>query len=76
VELKKVGARVKVRHRHRKPELRGRPGTVVRRWGAPSYGVLEVRMDDGRRKLFWEHELAPADGFLRAWLPMPFYDGS
>jgi hypothetical protein len=43
------------------PELRGLMGTVsgtwADPWGAPEDLVLEVRLDDGRPRLFWNHEL-------------------
>ena len=43
------------------PELRGMTGTVSGKWanpwGAPEDLVLEVRLEDGRTRLFWHHEL-------------------
>ena len=43
------------------PALRGLLGTVsgtwANPWGAPEDLVLEVRLDDGRTRLFWKHEL-------------------
>jgi hypothetical protein len=42
-------------------ELRGLLGTVSGKWanpwGAPEDLVLEVRLEDGRPRLFWNHEL-------------------
>jgi hypothetical protein len=42
-------------------ELRGLTGTVSGKWanpwGAPEDLVLEVRLEDGRTQLFWDHEL-------------------
>ncbi len=52
-----VGARVKVVEDCRKPELRGRVGTVEQMYGDRSYRALEVRLEDGRSELFWHHEL-------------------
>ena len=43
------------------PELRGLTGTVSAKWsnpwGAPEDLILEVRLDDGRARLFWYHEV-------------------
>lgn len=38
-------------------ELRGKEGTITRRWGNPDYAALDVILDDGTIKLFWHHEL-------------------
>ena len=38
---------------------------VANPWGAPEDLVLEVRLEDGRTRLFWHHELeAVAEGAL------------
>jgi hypothetical protein len=52
-----VGKRVRVREDHRKASLRGRKGTIVERWGNPSYVALDVLLDEGEWQLFWYHEL-------------------
>lgn len=52
-----VGKRVRVREDHRKANLRGRKGTIVERWGNPSYVALDVLLDEGEWQLFWFHEL-------------------
>ena len=58
----KIGASVRVRGDPGLPsELRGLTGTVSAKWGNP-WGaaedlVLEVRLDDGHTRLFWNHEL-------------------
>ena len=52
-----VGKRVRVREDHRKDNLRGRKGTIVERWGDPSYVALDVLLDVGEWQLFWYHEL-------------------
>ena len=43
------------------PAMRGLLGTVsgtwANPWGAPEDMVLEVRLYDGRTRLFWHHEL-------------------
>jgi hypothetical protein len=43
------------------PELQGLTGTLSGKWGNP-WGtpedlVLEVRLENGRTRLFWNHEL-------------------
>ena len=58
----KIGASVRVRGDPGLPsELRGLKGTVSAKWGNP-WGaaedlVLEVRLDDGHTRLFWNYEL-------------------
>ena len=43
------------------PELQGLTGTLSGKWanpwGTPEDLVLEVRLEDGRTRLFWNHEL-------------------
>jgi hypothetical protein len=53
----RIGARVRVREGHRKPELRRRVGTIKRVYGDPSCAAVEVRFGDGRSELLWRHEL-------------------
>ena len=58
----RVGARVRVRGAPGLPsELQGLTGTLSGKWanpwGAPEDLVLEVRLEDGRTRLFWHHEL-------------------
>ena len=58
----RLGARVRVRGAPGIPsELRGFTGTVsgmwANPWGAPEDLVLEVRLEDGRTRLFWHHEV-------------------
>ena len=52
---------MRVRPGHRVPGLDGVPGVVVERWGPPEHPAFDVRLEDGRRRLFWFHELE-ADG--------------
>jgi hypothetical protein len=54
-----IGKRVRVRKDHRKAELRGREGTIAKRWGNPGYPALDVLLDGGGWQLFWYHELEP-----------------
>ena len=56
-EEAQVGKRVRVREGHRKASLRGREGTIVKRWGNPSHVALDVLLDEGHWQLFWYHEL-------------------
>jgi hypothetical protein len=61
-EEARIGASVRVRGDGELPsELRGLTGTLSAKWGNPWGGpedlVLEVRLDDGRPRLFWNHEL-------------------
>ena len=58
----KIGASVRVRgDPGLASELQSQKGTVSAKWGNP-WGatddlILEVRLDDGRTRLFWNHEL-------------------
>ena len=61
-EEARIGASVRVGEGSGLPsELRGLKGTVsgtwANPWGAPEDLVLEVRLADGRTRLFWHHEL-------------------
>ena len=58
----RIGAIVRVRGKPGLPsELQGLTGSLSGSWGNPWGGpedlILEVRLDDGRRRLFWNHEL-------------------
>ena len=59
------GARVRVRPGYRVPGFDGMPGVVTGRWGALENPAFDVRLEDGRRRLFWVHELEEADGAPR-----------
>jgi hypothetical protein len=61
-EEARIGESVRVRGEGGLPsELRGLLGTVsgtwANPWGGPEDLVLEVRLYDGRTRLFWHHEL-------------------
>ncbi len=61
-EEARIGANVRVGEGSGLPsELRGLKGTLSGKWanpwGGPEDLVLEVRLDDGRPRLFWNHEL-------------------
>jgi hypothetical protein len=69
------GVAVRVKEGHRKSEFSGLVGVVEQRWGAPEHPALDIRLEDGRRELFWFHELENANlGF--ATRSLAFYDGS
>ena len=58
----RIGESVRVRGKPGLPsELRGLTGMVSAKWanpwGAPEDLVLEVRLEDGRTRLFWHNEL-------------------
>ena len=58
----RIGESVRVRGGPGLPsEMRGLEGTVSAKWpnpwGAPEDLILGVRLDDGRTRLFWNHEL-------------------
>jgi len=55
------GTRVRVKPGHRKPEFAGALGFVSERWGGPDYAAFDVWLEDGRRQLFWFHELEKVD---------------
>ena len=51
------GTKVRVRPGYRVPGFAGMPGVVTERWGAPEHPAFDVRLEDGRSRLFWFHEL-------------------
>jgi len=53
----RIGVRVRVSESGRRSEWRGLTGTISEKWGNPAYLALDVRMEDGRKQLFWHHEL-------------------
>lgn len=53
----RIGVKVRVFDSYRVPRLRGLVGTIEHTYGHPDYRALEVRLEDGRRELFWHHEL-------------------
>ena len=59
MELKDVqaGTRVRVNVDYRKAHLQGLVGTIMKYYGAPDYLAFEVLFPDGRRELFWDHQL-------------------
>jgi hypothetical protein len=53
----RVGRKVRVGKRHRIEERRGMVGTVVGRYGGEGYVAVDVRLTDGRYRLFWPEDL-------------------
>jgi hypothetical protein len=56
-----IGKRVRIKKDHRTADLRGREGTIAKRWGSSCYPALDVLLDDGDWQLFWYHELEEVD---------------
>jgi hypothetical protein len=52
-----VGMRVKVQDHHRIEERRGLVGKVVGCYGGNEHVVIDVRLADGRYRLFWPGDL-------------------
>jgi hypothetical protein len=52
-----LGMLVRVREGHWKSQYGGMVGVVEHRWGHPDFPALDIRLEDGRLKLFWFHEL-------------------
>jgi hypothetical protein len=55
-----VGTRVRVQLDYRTPYRQGTVGTIKKRYGIPEYTTFEVLFADGRRELFWDHQLEEA----------------
>jgi hypothetical protein len=72
VEDGRVGTTVRVQVDYRKPYRRGAVGTIKKRYGVPDYTAFEVLFPDGRRVLFWEHQLEKAKDsaprYKRRWV--------
>jgi hypothetical protein len=72
LEEARVGTRVRVQLDYRKPHRRGAVGTIQKLYGIPDYTAFEVLFVDGRRELFWDHQLEEAKKSLprtkRRWL--------
>jgi hypothetical protein len=58
--------RVKVREHHRIEERRGLLGKVVGRYGRKECIVVDVRLADGRCRLFWPADLEELES-PRGW---------
>jgi hypothetical protein len=55
------GTAVRVAEGTRKSEFAGMGGAIERSIGAPDHPALDVRLEDGRRGLFWFHQLDRAE---------------
>lgn len=51
------GTAVRVGEGARRSELAGMGGVIERSFGSPEHPALDVRLEDGRRELFWYHQL-------------------
>jgi hypothetical protein len=60
LEDRQVGTRVRVQLDYRKQHRRGAVVTIEKRYGIPEYTTFEVLFADGRRELFWDHQLEEA----------------
>jgi hypothetical protein len=63
----RVGMRVKVQEHHRLEERRGLIGKVVGCYGGQEYLVVDVRLADGRTRLFWPADLEEVEAPQRWW---------
>ena len=52
---------VRVREGTRRTEFAGMRGAIERSFGDPEYPALDVRLENGRRELFWFHQLEKAE---------------
>ena len=62
-----IGMLVQVSKGYRKPELRGRIGTVRQRYGDVSYAAFEVRLGKKESELFWHHEFEEVEEFYQQY---------
>ena len=51
------GTTVRIGQGTRRTEFRGMGGIIERSFGNPDYPALDVRLENGRRELFWFHQL-------------------
>lgn len=65
-EHARPGTRVRVTDDHRVEARRGLVGTVVARYGGEEYVAVDVRLTDGRYRLFWPKDLEMISS-PRAW---------
>ena len=62
-----VGTRVRVLEHHRIEARRGLVGTVVGRLGGREHVAVDVRLSDGRRRLFWPGDLQEISSARSPW---------
>ena len=66
-EHARPGTRVRVMEHHRVEEHRGLVGRVVARYGGEDYVAVDVRLADGRYRLFWPRDLEEISSSPPAW---------
>ena len=54
------GTTVRVMQGTRRTEFVGMRGAIERSFGSPEHPALDVRLENGRRELFWYHQLEKA----------------
>ena len=62
-----VGMKVKARERQRNNERQGMVGEVVGCYGGQEYMAVDVRLPDGRHRLFWSWDLEQELPSPRSW---------
>jgi hypothetical protein len=72
----RVGMRVKVQERRRIEERRDLIGKVVGRYGGKEYVVVDVRLADGRIRLFQPADLEEVEAPRRWWRSMLGKEGA
>lgn len=55
------GTAVRVGEGTRRTEFVGMRGDIERSFGSPEHPALDVRLENGRRELFWFHQLDRAE---------------
>ncbi len=66
----RVGTRVRVRGDHRVESRRGTVGKIMGRYGGREHVAVDVRLSDGRRRLFWPGDLEEASPPRTWWRSM------
>ena len=66
-EQARRGTWVRVMDNHRVEERRGLVGKVVARYGGEGYIAVDVRLADGRYRLFWPRDLEEISPPREAW---------
>jgi hypothetical protein len=69
-EEARVGTRVRVRKDHRIDSRRGAIGKIVGRYGGREHVAVEVKLFDGRRRLFWTEDLIEVSPLRPWWHPL------
>jgi hypothetical protein len=69
-EEARVGTRVRVRKDHRIDSRRGAMGKIVGRYGGREHVAVEVKLFDGRRRLFWAEDLIEVSPLRPWWHPL------